>query len=160
MRSWTAGVVRVIQQGSCSRSMRSVRKENGCGSASPGWISSRAKSIPRAASRHGVPVLNRSTRNPAAASARLTPEVVPSPARPPAVRASPVCITAWRNVPVVSTTAPARYSASPRTATPTTRNRGPPCNGAATGSSSRSSTVSWRRSSPGVSSTMRFTSCW
>ena len=38
------------------------------------------------------------------------PTALPSPTRPPSVRASPVCMSARMNVPVVSTTAPARDS--------------------------------------------------
>ena len=41
-------------------------------------------------------------------SAPLMPAVVPSPARPPAVFVSPVCMMACRNVPVVRITARAR----------------------------------------------------
>ncbi len=108
--------------------------------------------VPNVLRRGGVPVLNRRTSSPRRWSAPESPADVPSPARPPGVLISPVCIKAWRNVPVVNTTARARYSTSPRVRTPSTR--GP----AGVSSVNNSSTDSCRRSSPGWSSTMSLTS--
>ena len=62
----------------------------------------------RALSLGGVPVLNLSTSNPRRCNAPLIPAVVPSPALPPAVFSSPVCMIAFKNVPVVSTTVGAK----------------------------------------------------
>ena len=56
----------------------------------------------------GVPVLNLRSTKFNRRRAPLMPCVVPSPARPPGVVDSPVCITAWRKVPVVRMTAGAR----------------------------------------------------
>ena len=88
--------------------MRSVAKLNGRGSWSPGCGSHSAKSMVRPLRRQGVPVLNRASSKPQAARLSLSDSDEPSPARPPRVYASPVCITAFRKVPVVSTTAFAR----------------------------------------------------
>ena len=88
--------------------MRSVAKLNGRGSASPGCGSHFAKSMVRPLSRQGVPVLKRASSKPQAARLSLSASAELSPARPPRVLASPVCMSALRNVPVVSTTARAR----------------------------------------------------
>ena len=85
--------------------MRSVRNEKGCGSSSPGCtlglvVVDRAAVEPRR--RAGLEAAQ--ARKPSRTSAPLMPAVVPSPARPPGGLASPVCISACRNVPVVITT--------------------------------------------------------
>ena len=48
-----------------------------------------------------MPVLKRASSKPAAARLSLMPSAELSPARPPTVFASPVCMIALRNVPVV-----------------------------------------------------------
>src|SRR5262249_44817297 len=77
-------------------------------------------SIVRPLRRAGVPVLKRASSNPNSRSVLEMPPLVPSPARPPGDCASPVCITAWRNVPVVRMTARPRYKAGPRAPTAAT----------------------------------------
>ncbi len=150
MTSWTSGVVAVMWQGSCDWSIRSVRNENGTGSSSPGWTSSASKSIVRPLRRGGVPVLNRRSSNPRARSEPESPSAEVSPARPPGVLTSPVCIKAWRNVPVVTTTARARYSAPPRHRRPAAR----------PSSTMIDSTISCRRDSPRWRSTVSLASAW
>ena len=108
IRSWTAGVVVVRWHSTCGTVTRSVPNENGRGGVSPGCGWHLAKSMVRPLSRQGVPVLNRARPNPAADRLSLMPSADWSPARPPAVLASPVCMTALRKVPVVSTTHGAR----------------------------------------------------
>src|SRR5437660_839325 len=71
--------------------------------------------------RQGVPVLKRASWKPQAARLSLRASADGSPARPPRVLASPMCMSALRKVPVVRTTAGARYRVSPRARTPTTR---------------------------------------
>ena len=66
------------------------------------------KSMVRPLSRHGVPVLKRASSKPQAVRLSLIPSAEASPARPPTVLASPVCMIALRNVPVVRITAAAR----------------------------------------------------
>ena len=65
IRSWTAGigVGDVAVELRLGRSRRSGTR-TATGSASPGWGSSRAKSMVRPLSRGGVPVLNRASSNP------------------------------------------------------------------------------------------------
>ncbi len=88
--------------------MRSVPKLNGRGTGSPADSANPWKSMVRPLSRHGVPVLKRASSNPAAARLSLIASADVSPARPPVVLASPVCMSALRNVPVVRMTAGAR----------------------------------------------------
>ena len=52
-----------------------------------------------------MPVLNRLSSKPSERRLPESPSAEASPARPPAVLTSPVCMSAWRNVPVVTTTA-------------------------------------------------------
>ena len=59
------------------------------------------KSIVRPLSRQGVPVLKRASSKPQRVQAVAERLGRPSPARPPRVLASPVCMSALRNVPVV-----------------------------------------------------------
>ena len=104
--------------------MRSVAKLNGRGRASPGCNSVLAKSIVRPLIRQGVPVLKRASSKPQERRPSLSVSADWSPALPPRVLLSPVCIKALRKVPVVKTTALARYSVSPRAVTPITRRNG------------------------------------
>ena len=85
--------------------MRSVAKLNGRGSASPGCGSHLVKSMVRPLRRQGVPVLKRASWKPQAARLSLSASADWSPARPPRVLASPMCMRALRNVPVVRMTA-------------------------------------------------------
>ena len=117
---WVASVVRVMPHWTWRLSMRSVSTENGSGGSSPGCISSAAQSMVRPSSRGGVPVLSRPSAKPARSSVRDRPSAGASPTRPAGVWRSPMWMRPRRNVPVVSTTAPApssRPSASLRPAT-------------------------------------------
>ena len=99
-----AGVVVVRWQIIWGTVTFSVAKLNGRGGESPSWGSHFEKSMVRPFKRQGVPVLNRANSNPAAARLSLMASAEVSPARPPGVLASPVCMISLRNVPVVSTT--------------------------------------------------------
>ena len=101
--------------------MRSVRTENGSGGSSPGCRSTAAQSIVPPSSRGGVPVLRRPSAKPARSSVRERPSAGASPTRPAGICRSPIWMSPRRNVPVVSTTAPAPNSRPSVRRTPVTR---------------------------------------
>ena len=107
MMAWVSAVVRVMAQSICGRAMRSVSAENGSGGSSPGCISSFDQAMVRPSSRGGVPVLRRPSAKPTRSSASDRPTAGASPTRPAGVCCSPIWMRPRRNVPVVSTTAPA-----------------------------------------------------
>ena len=100
--------------------MRSVSIENGSGGSSPGCISSAAQSMVVPSSRGGVPVLSRPSAKPAAPACRTAR--APAPRRPgrPGSAVSPIWMRPRRNVPVVSTTAPAASARPSARRTPAT----------------------------------------
>ena len=85
--------------------MRSVKKENGVGTGSPGCSSNRDHSIVRPSRRGGVPVFNRVHCK--AKVLNCAPSVLEgaSPFRPQAYRCSPTCARPFKKVPVVTITA-------------------------------------------------------
>ena len=107
MMSCVRSVVVVTPQAICGRVIRSVRNENGTGSSSPACISRLAQSIEGPARRAGVPVLRRPIWRPSAAKRSASLTAGGAPKRPAAIRVSPMWMRPRRNVPVVTTTAPA-----------------------------------------------------
>ena len=101
--------------------MRSVSTENGSGGSSPGCISTADQSMVVPSSRGGVPVLSRPSAKPARSSVRESPTAGASPTRPAGICRSPIWIRPRKNVPVVSTTAPARTMRPSASRTPVTR---------------------------------------
>src|ERR1039458_6299481 len=93
--------------------------KNGIGS-SPCWISVLEKSIDRRKRRGGVPVFSRPSSSPISLSDAESPIAAESPARPPDCWFEPICIKPLKNVPVVMTTALARYRTSIVVSTPNT----------------------------------------
>jgi hypothetical protein len=128
--SWVRLFVWVIQHGICSTwnidpfarfnvnissgagpNSSSLNEKRGGGS-SPSCRSQRLRSIERAFSRHGVPVLKRPTSKPSSRKFWLRFETV-SPILPPLWFCRPTCNRPRINVPVVTTTDSARIC-SPR----------------------------------------------
>src|SRR6266446_5527735 len=86
--------------------------------SSPGWISVFEKSMDLFNSRGGVPVLSRPSSNPSSISDADKPIAAASPARPPDCLLSPMCISPFKNVPVVTMTVWAWYWTSKVVSTP------------------------------------------
>ena len=108
MISCVASVVWVMSQAICGVVIRSVRNENGTGGSSPGCRSRPSQSIVLPSSRAGVPVLRRPSARPSAGKPRRDSlSAGASPTRPAGILLSPMWMRPLRNVPVVSTTAPA-----------------------------------------------------
>ncbi len=91
--------------GSAPASSWRVRHEKKRGGKSPGWGSTASQSIESRFSRAGVPVLKRPSEKPSERSDSERPRAASSPSRPPTSFFSPTCMSAWRKVPVVSSTA-------------------------------------------------------
>ena len=110
-------VVSVILQSTCASPGNAPRASdavgmslNGTGGSSPHCGTSESHAMLARRNRGGVPVFSRPSSNPSPRNIPEIPTALPSPTRPPSVRSSPVCMSARMNVPVVSTTAPARSS--------------------------------------------------
>ena len=133
MASWTALVVEVTRQSTWGRTGKERREGqtangkrqsceescfppfavcqlpiadnslNGWGGSSPRCSSRLFQSMVLRLRRGGVPVLSRPSSKPSSRRAWLMPTAVPSPARPPSVCCSPVCMRARMKVPVVRT---------------------------------------------------------
>ena len=71
--------------------------------------------------RAGVPVLKRPSEKPSERSESDSPFAASSPSRPPTSFFSPTCMSAWRKVPVVSSTALAATCVPSPSTTPATR---------------------------------------
>ena len=107
MISCVAAVVRVMPHEICGVSIRSVSVENGSGGSSPGCICRLAQSMVRPSSRGGVPVFSRPSANPSRSSVVDRPMAGRFADAAGRRLVSPMWISPRRNVPVVSTTAPA-----------------------------------------------------
>ena len=108
-------------QTTCGVVIRSVRNENGTGGSSPGCTSSPRQSIVVPSSRGGVPVFRRPSAKPSPRKVCDRPSDGASPTRPAGIFSSPIWMRPPRNVPVVSTTRPARMFLPSPSAMPQTR---------------------------------------
>src|SRR6185436_1520280 len=86
----------------------SCQNENQGTGSSPVWGSVCEKSMDDLRSLGGVPVLRRPSSNPISFNDDDSPSAAASPDRPQDCWLEPTCIRPLRNVPVVTTTVPAR----------------------------------------------------